>query len=110
MFHSKKIKQKSINYFAVKIDLEKAYYRERWEFINASIKAASILNFLNNVIMFAIKISTMQILWDGTPTQKFRLAKGYAKDVYFHCTFSFCTWNGRSQYPFKYQIGVLETY
>lgn len=31
---------------AIKIDLEKAYDRVRWEFIDASLKAAGIPDFL----------------------------------------------------------------
>lgn len=56
----------------INIDIEKAYDRVWWEFICASLHAACILNFLCNVIIFASTNSTMQILWNGTPTQKFR--------------------------------------
>ncbi|KAA3480419.1 LINE-1 reverse transcriptase isogeny [Gossypium australe] len=38
----------------IKIDLEKEYDRVRWDFIDASLKAASIPDFLRNVIMSAI--------------------------------------------------------
>lgn len=61
---------------AVKIDLEKAYDRVRWDFIEASLKTARIPPYLQKVIMTAISSSTMQILWNGVPIKKFKPAKG----------------------------------
>ncbi|KAK5811354.1 hypothetical protein PVK06_026683 [Gossypium arboreum] len=53
---------KSRKWMIVKIDLEKAYDRIRWDFIDKSIQAAGIPDFLRKVIMSAISTSTMQIL------------------------------------------------
>ncbi|KAH1057051.1 hypothetical protein J1N35_035116 [Gossypium stocksii] len=61
---------------AIKIDLEKAYDRVRWDFVEASLNAASIPFFLVKVIMNAISSSSMQVLWNGVPTQKFRPVRG----------------------------------
>lgn len=61
---------------AIKIDLEKAYDRVRWDFIDASLQATCIPNFIRNVIMSAISSSTMQVLWNEIPTPKFRLVRG----------------------------------
>lgn len=61
---------------AIKIDLKKAYDRVRWDSIDTSPQAVSIPNFLHNVIMSTISNSTMQVLWNGVPTQKFKLVKG----------------------------------
>ncbi|KAK5776842.1 hypothetical protein PVK06_044807 [Gossypium arboreum] len=74
--HSMKSKQKNRKWMAIKVDLEKAYDRVRWDFIDSSLQAAGIPIFLRNVIMSAISTSTMQVLWNGIPTSKFRPAKG----------------------------------
>ncbi|KAA3470974.1 callose synthase 3-like [Gossypium australe] len=52
-------------WIAVKINLEKAYDRVRWEFIDASLQATSVANFLREVIMSTISKFTMQVLWNG---------------------------------------------
>ncbi|XP_040952745.1 uncharacterized protein [Gossypium hirsutum] len=61
---------------AIKIDLEKAYDRVHWDFIETSLQAVGIPLFLLNAIMSAITTSTMQVLWNGVPTQKFCPARG----------------------------------
>ncbi|KAK5811979.1 hypothetical protein PVK06_027373 [Gossypium arboreum] len=60
VIHSMKSKQKNKKWMAIKIDLEKAYDRVRWDFIDASFQAAGIPDFLRNVIMSSISNSTMQ--------------------------------------------------
>lgn len=60
----------------LKIDLKKAYDRIRWDFINASFQAASIPNYLWNVIMSFIPTSTIQLMWNGVPLSKFKTARG----------------------------------
>lgn len=76
VIHSLRCKRKSNNWMAIKLDLEKAYDRVSWEFIDASLSAAGIPIFLRKVIMSAISSSTMQILWNGVPTRKFKLIRG----------------------------------
>lgn len=44
---------------AIKIDLEKAYNRVSWEFIEVSLNATCIIEFLCKVIMFAIMSLSM---------------------------------------------------
>lgn len=41
-----------------------------------AIQVANIPNFFRNVIMSIISNSSMQILWNGVPTQKFKPARG----------------------------------
>ncbi|XP_017628584.1 uncharacterized protein LOC108471483 [Gossypium arboreum] len=66
--HSMRSKKKNKKWMVVKIDLEKAYDRVLWEFIDASLKATSIPDLLRNVVMSTISNSTMQILWNGVPS------------------------------------------
>ncbi|KAK5792155.1 hypothetical protein PVK06_033269 [Gossypium arboreum] len=74
--HSMKSMQKNRKWMGNKIDLEKAYDRVRWDFIGSSLQAAGIPIFLRNVIMSTISTSTMQVLWNGIPTSKFRPTRG----------------------------------
>ncbi|KAA3475230.1 Retrovirus-related Pol polyprotein LINE-1 [Gossypium australe] len=76
VIHSMRCNRKGRKWMAVKLDLEKAYDRVSWDFINASLIAAEIPLFLRNVIMSAISSSTMQVLWNGVPTQKFKPNRG----------------------------------
>ncbi|KAH1063911.1 hypothetical protein J1N35_028898 [Gossypium stocksii] len=61
-----------MNWMAINIDLEKAYDRISWEFIDVSLQVAGINDFLHNVIMSAIMGSSIQVLWNGVQTQKFK--------------------------------------
>ncbi|KAH1074896.1 hypothetical protein J1N35_027224 [Gossypium stocksii] len=47
-----------------------------WDFISASLMAVEVPEFLRKVIISAISSSSMQILWNGVLTQKFKLARG----------------------------------
>ncbi|KAA3474645.1 reverse transcriptase [Gossypium australe] len=76
VIHSMRCNQKGRKWMAIKLDLEKAYDRVNWEFINVSLIAAGIPLFLRNVIMSAISSSTMQVLWNGVTTQKFKPNRG----------------------------------
>ncbi|XP_017604120.1 uncharacterized protein LOC108450865 [Gossypium arboreum] len=69
---------------AIKLDLEKAYDKISWELISASLSAVEIPLFLWRVIMSTISMSTMQILWNGVPTQKFKPVRGIRQG----CSFS----------------------
>ncbi|KAA3479951.1 Retrovirus-related Pol polyprotein LINE-1 [Gossypium australe] len=72
VIHSMICNRKGRKWMAIKLDLEKAYDRISWDFINATLITAGIPPLLRNVIMSAISSSTMQILWNGVPTQKFK--------------------------------------
>ncbi|KAK5803081.1 hypothetical protein PVK06_030722 [Gossypium arboreum] len=61
---------------AIKIDLEKAYDRVRWDFVEASLQVATMLNFLIQVIMSIISTSTILVLWNEVPTDKFKPVRG----------------------------------
>ncbi|KAK5840170.1 hypothetical protein PVK06_009054 [Gossypium arboreum] len=54
-------------WITVKINLEQVYDKVQWEFIDRSIQAAEIPDFLRKVIVSSI--STIQILWNGIPIE-----------------------------------------
>ncbi|KAH1063508.1 hypothetical protein J1N35_028495 [Gossypium stocksii] len=68
--------QKKQKWMAIKIDLEKAYDRVSWKFIEVSLRVVSIPDYLNNVIMSSISNSTMQVMWNGAPLSKFKPVRG----------------------------------
>ncbi|XP_016679196.1 uncharacterized protein [Gossypium hirsutum] len=76
VIHSMRCNQKGRKWMTIKLDLKKDYDRVSWEFISASLITAGIPVFLRNMIMSAISSSSMQILWNGMLTQKFKLIRG----------------------------------
>ncbi|KAA3488563.1 LINE-type retrotransposon LIb DNA, Insertion at the S11 site-like protein [Gossypium australe] len=76
VIHFMRSKQKNRKWIVVKINLEKAYDRVCWEFIEASLKATCIPDLFNNIIMSAISNSSMQILYNGVLFPKFKLVRG----------------------------------
>ncbi|KAA3466099.1 reverse transcriptase [Gossypium australe] len=68
-----------VEWMAVKIDLEKAYNNVHWDFVEASLRVAAIPNFLIQVIMSAISMSTMQVLWNRVPAEKFKHVRGISQ-------------------------------
>lgn len=70
---------KSRKWMAIKIDLEKAYDRVWWDFIDASLQATSIPDYLEKVIVSTISNSTMQVHGNGVPTPKFKSIRGISQ-------------------------------
>ncbi|KAA3479930.1 Retrovirus-related Pol polyprotein LINE-1 [Gossypium australe] len=81
VLHSMRFK-KRLQWMVVKIDLEKAYDRVRWDFVEASLNATGIPSHL------------VKVLWNGEPTQKFRPVKGIQQGCYYDHTSLFSVWNG----------------
>ncbi|KAH1107012.1 hypothetical protein J1N35_010780 [Gossypium stocksii] len=73
VIHSMRSRKACRNWMAIKLDLEKAYDRISWDFIDMTLAAARIPDFLRKVIMSAISSSTMQILWNGVPSKLLNL-------------------------------------
>ncbi|KAK5840215.1 hypothetical protein PVK06_009102 [Gossypium arboreum] len=76
VIHSMRRRKADRNSMAIKLDLEKAYDKISWDFIDVSLGAAGILEVLRKVIMDAISSSTMQILWNGVPSNSFKPVRG----------------------------------
>ncbi|KAA3478810.1 Beta-glucosidase 46 [Gossypium australe] len=76
VIHSMRCKKNGKSWMAIKLDLEKAYDRVSWEFINVSLVAAGVPEFLRRVILSAISSSSMQILWNGVSSNKFKPVRG----------------------------------
>lgn len=60
----------------IKIDLEKAYDRMAWEFVEDTLKDASIPSNNIIVIMNLLRRSSCRLLWNGEQTVRIKLLRG----------------------------------
>lgn len=74
--HSMEIKKGKKKWMALKIDLEKAYDRVSWDFIEDTLEDASVPYRLARVIMSCILSSSMQISWNGVLSEQFKPTRG----------------------------------
>lgn len=71
LVHSMRKKKGQGGWIAIKVDLEKAFDRRRWDFINDTLLDAGIPQQMTALIMQCISSSSMQILWNGQPSSPF---------------------------------------
>ncbi|XP_043810685.1 uncharacterized protein LOC122723214 [Manihot esculenta] len=69
-----KLKGKS-GWMAIKVDLEKAYDKIRWDFLNDSLLDAGLPSSLVDTIMRCTTSVRMQVLWNGSITDEFRSSR-----------------------------------
>lgn len=69
-------KKNATKSMAIKIDLQKAYDWLIWEFIEDTLREASFPDNFVKLIMFCITLVSMQVLWNGVPTEKFLPSRG----------------------------------
>lgn len=74
--HSMYKKTSPRGFLAIKVDLEKAYDRLSWEFINETLCEARTPPDLIQVIMDCIMSASMRVLWNGETTDAFTPLKG----------------------------------
>ncbi|WCJ44200.1 RNA-directed DNA polymerase (reverse transcriptase)-related family protein [Euphorbia peplus] len=67
--HSMRNKTGRNGWMALKVDLEKAYDRLNWDFLDDTLQEAGIPQRLSKLIMFCVSSSSLQVLWNGTPTE-----------------------------------------
>ncbi|PKI40113.1 hypothetical protein CRG98_039485 [Punica granatum] len=60
---------------SIKIDLEKAYDKPSWDFINDTLIATGIPSNLRRVIQQCIMTALMQVLWNGELTESFKMGR-----------------------------------
>ncbi|PKI72044.1 hypothetical protein CRG98_007590 [Punica granatum] len=63
-------------FMAIKVDLEKAYDRLRWGFIDETLEAVGVPDRLRHTIMNCISSIHMRILWNGETIAEFSTSRG----------------------------------
>lgn len=76
VIHSMRRKTGKTGWFAIKVDLEKAFDRIRWEFIEETLIDACIPPGLVNAIMECITTPTMSVIWNGQAQDRFTPTRG----------------------------------
>lgn len=76
VIHTMTTKQGKKGYMTIKIDFEKAYDQLKWSFIQNTLFEIKFPQLLISYIMECITTSTMQVLWNGEPTDSFRPDRG----------------------------------
>ncbi|XP_054801529.1 uncharacterized protein LOC129305554 [Prosopis cineraria] len=61
---------------AIKIDIEKAYDRDNWDFLISYLEEINLPTKLIEVIRHCVRSSRMQILWERSKMEEFRSARG----------------------------------
>ena len=74
--HSMRRKKGRKGWMLLKLDLEKAYDRIRWDFLEDTLKAAGLPVSWIGWIMQCVSGPSMQLLWNGEKTDSFRPARG----------------------------------
>lgn len=63
-------------WMTIKLDLEKAYDRLQWEFIHDTLLKMQLPELLVSIIMTCISSCSLNILWNGLPTESFTPSRG----------------------------------
>lgn len=74
--HSMRTRRRKHGEMIVKIDLEKAYDRIDWRFLEAILEQVDFETMLRKVIKNCISSSTLSILWNGECLDEFRPERG----------------------------------
>ncbi|KDP39672.1 hypothetical protein JCGZ_02692 [Jatropha curcas] len=69
-------KSGSNGWMILKIDLEKAYDRLRWSFIEDSLRLAGFPEPWISIIMKCLEACSMRVLWNGIPSESFHPSRG----------------------------------
>lgn len=74
--HSMRTTKDQTGWMAIKVDLEKAYNRIRWDFLHDTLLIVGLLVMIRKLIMNCVTTSTTQILWNGNVTSDFKPTHG----------------------------------
>ena len=80
IIHSIRNKKGKTGYMIIKINLEKAYDRLKWEFMEDVLKEIDIPPFIRKVIMNCITTPLTNVLWHGLKMEGFKTSRGIRQD------------------------------
>lgn len=92
--HSMKRKKGSTGWMVMKLDLEKAYDRLRWDFIDDTLSDIGFPNCIRRVIMNCISSAEMCIMWNGKFLKLSNPHGALGKATQFLRTFLCFVWRG----------------
>ncbi|XP_039014644.1 uncharacterized protein LOC120144710 [Hibiscus syriacus] len=102
--HSMRLKKGKTGYMAIKIDLEKAYDRLEWPFINDTLKKLHIPDNLRMLIMHCVCFGTVLCLHRSTHQE------GFSKVILYHLICLLCAWREASIEQCNVIRGILELF
>lgn len=76
VIHSMRKKKGKGGWFAIKVDLEKAFDSLRWDFIHDTLMDIGFPQTLSRTIMKCVTTPTMQVLWNGKASPMFLPQRG----------------------------------
>ena len=90
VIHSMRRKKGKRGMLAVKVYLEKAYDRLRWDFLRDTLHAVQLPEDFVALIMSCITSSSMQVMWNGGKTERFFHLGELGKVILSPYIFVFC--------------------
>lgn len=76
VIHAMRRKKGSVGSMLFKIDLEKAYDKVRWSFIEDTLAAFRVPRMLSDLIMSCLRSSSMSLIWNGSVCNSFSPSRG----------------------------------
>ena len=93
LIYSLKSRRGKDRYMVIKIDLEKAYDRLEWSFVNMVLDHFGFPQEMINLIMSCISTTTTALLFNGSKLEAFQPHVGLDKVIPFHHICFCCVWN-----------------
>ncbi|GMI99700.1 hypothetical protein HRI_003639300 [Hibiscus trionum] len=76
IIHSMRVKKTKQGWMALKIDLEKAFDRVRWDFLQDTLEDVGFPSDLIRIIMHCVTSATIQVQWNGSLSSPFSPERG----------------------------------
>lgn len=77
----------------IKIDMEKAYDRISWDFLEETLRDAAIPEHLISVIMHITSTSKCRLLWNGEATDYIQPTRGLQQEILSPRYCLSCAWS-----------------